>query len=147
MLTCFGIISTNILWQIQKCRNEERFQNIHRLLTECFQSLTYFKIFSQVKITMKTNKSKFKRLLKDGHATFFANEVKNGHLWRQHLDNIHIFNQTIKLISKEVKRAPHSFISEMIYMLKQIQDQKNLVWIEGSMGWTTWMDTFEDVLH
>ena len=96
---------------------------------------------------MKTNKSKFKGLLKDGHDLFFANEVKNGHLWRQHMDTIHIFNQTIKFISKEVKRTPHNFTGEMIYMLNQIQDQKNMVWMEGSMGWIAWMDMFEDVLH
>jgi hypothetical protein len=143
----WNILSANILWQIWKCRNEERFQNKPRLLTESFQSLTYFKIFSQVQITMRTNKSKFKRLLKDGYATFFANELKDGHIWRQHLDNVKLFNQTIQAIRKEIKRTPQSFTSDMIYMRKQIQDKKNLVWMEGNLGWTTWMDTYVDVLH
>lgn len=143
----WDILSANILWQLWKCRNEERFQNIPRLLTESFQRLTYLKIFSQVQITMKTSKSKFKRLLKDGHATSFANEVKDGSLWRLDLDNIHIFNQMVNLISMEVKRTPISFIGDMFYMLKQIQFQNNLVWMEGSKGWTAWMGSVEDVLH
>ena len=87
----WDILSANILWQIWKCRNEERFQNIPRLLTESFQRCLFKNIFTGV-IYMKTNKSKFKQLLKDGHAMFFANEVNNGYFWRLHLDNTHTFN-------------------------------------------------------
>ena len=75
----WNILSSNILWQIWKCRNEERFQNIPKLLTESFQSLTHFKKIFQVQITMKVDKAKFKRLVKEGHTTFLANEVKNGY--------------------------------------------------------------------
>ena len=96
---------------------------------------------------MKINQAKFKRLLKDGHATFFANEVKNGYLWRLHLDNIHVFNQTFSRISKEIKRRPHNATSEMVYTLKQIQDQKSMVWMDGSMGWMAWVYTWDDVLY
>ncbi|XP_059064555.1 uncharacterized protein LOC131856693 [Cryptomeria japonica] len=143
----WDILSANILWQIWKCRNEERFQNVPRLLTESFRSLTYFKKISQIQITMMVNKAKFKRLLRDGHATFFTNEVKNGYFWRLYLDNIRNFNLTFDRICKEIKRNPQCTTGEMLYMRKQIQDQKNLVWMEGALGWTAWVDSFEDVLH
>ena len=32
----WDILSANILWQIWKCKNEDRFQNVPRLLTESF---------------------------------------------------------------------------------------------------------------
>ncbi|XP_057840597.2 uncharacterized protein LOC131050442 [Cryptomeria japonica] len=143
----WDILSANILWQIWKCKKEERFQNVPRLLTESFQSLTYFKKISQIQITMMVNKAKFKRLLRDGHATFFTNEVKNGYFWRLHLDNIRNFNLTFDRICKEIKRNPQCTTGEMLYMRKQIQDQKNLVWMEGALGWTAWVDSFEDVLY
>ena len=96
---------------------------------------------------MKVDKAKFKRLLKDGHTTFFANKVKNGYFWKLHMDNIQTFNHTINLLSKEIRRHNHGTTREMIYMLKQIQEQKSIVWMEGSLGWTAWVDTSEDVLH
>ncbi|XP_059076776.1 uncharacterized protein LOC131876029 [Cryptomeria japonica] len=143
----WDITSSSILWQIWKCKNEERFQNIPRMLTESFRSLTYFKKISQIQITMKINKDKFKRLLKDGHATFFANDIKNGYFWRLHLDNIHDFNQTFSRIRKEIKRRPHNATNESVYMLKQIQDQKSMVWMDGAMGWLAWVDTWDDVFY
>ena len=106
------------------------------MLTESFRSLTYFNFFLQIQMTMKINKTKFKRLLKDSNATFFMNGVKNGYFWRLHLDNIHVFNQTFSKISKEIKRGPHSATSEMV-----------LVWMDGSMGWMSWVDTWDDVLY
>ncbi|XP_057819421.2 uncharacterized protein LOC131032462 [Cryptomeria japonica] len=101
----------------------------------------------EIQITMTVNKAKFKRLLRDGHATFFTNEVKNGYFWRLHLDNIRNFNLTFDRICKEIKRNPQCTTGEMLYMWKQIQDQKNLVSMEGALGWTAWVDSFEDVLH
>ena len=137
----WDITSSYILWQIWKCRNEERFQNIPRMLTEVFRSLTHFKKISQIQMTMKINKAKFKRLLKDDHATFFANEVNNGYFWRLHLDNIHAFIQTFSRFSKEIKRRPHNASSEMVYMRNQIQDPKSVVWMDGPLGWMAWVDT------
>ena len=40
----WNILSSNILWQIWKCKNEERYQGKPRDLTEFFRKLTYFKI-------------------------------------------------------------------------------------------------------
>ena len=69
---------------------------------------------------MKVDKAKFKRLLKDGHPTFFTNKVKNRYFWKLHMDNIQTFNNTINLLSKEIRRDNHGATREMIYMLKQI---------------------------
>ena len=76
---------------------------------------------------MKVDKAKYKILLKDGHATFFANEVKNGYFWKLHIDNIQTFNHTINLLSKEIRRNNYGTTGEIIYMLKQIQEQKSIV--------------------
>ena len=71
---------------------------------------------------MKVDKDKFKRLLHDGHSTFVDNEVKNGYFWRMHLDNLQMFNHTINLLRKEVKRNQQGNTGDMIYMLKQIHE-------------------------
>ena len=96
---------------------------------------------------MKVNKANFRRLLKDGYATFFANEVKLGYLWKLHLDNMLTFNRTINRISMETKRNPQNTTRDMLYRHQLIQDHKNLVWMEGTKGWITWVDTFDEVLH
>lgn len=45
----WDILSAKILWQIWKCRNKEKFQNVPTLLTESFRSLTYFNFFCRFK--------------------------------------------------------------------------------------------------
>ena len=41
----WNMLSSNILWQIWKHRNEEKYQVKLRVLTEFFRKLTFFKIF------------------------------------------------------------------------------------------------------
>ena len=89
---------------------------------------------------MNVNKAKFKRLLKDGHATFFANEVKNGYFWWLYLDNIYTFNQMVNHINKEIKRNPQNTTGKMIYMLSRARIRKTwlgwkVLWV-GLCGWT-----------
>lgn len=55
----WNMLSSYILWQIWKCRNEEKYQGKPRVLTEFFHYLTHFKIFLQVQTTMITEKDKF----------------------------------------------------------------------------------------
>lgn len=139
----WNILSSNILWQIWKCRNEERYQNNPRVLTKFFRKLKYFKIFFQVHTTMLINKEKLKRFLKEGYAIF---EMTGGYEWRKNMDNLQMFEKTLKMISQEVKKNKNSK-KDQILVLAQIQEKKNIVWMEGATGWTAWVDTHDDILH
>ena len=32
-------------------------------------------------------------------------------------------------------------------MLAQIQERKDIVWMEGPLRWTAWVDSYPDILH
>ncbi|XP_059067540.1 uncharacterized protein LOC131858343 [Cryptomeria japonica] len=142
----WNILSSNILWQIWKCRNEEKYQGKPRDLTECFRKLTFIKIFLQIQTTMIMEKEKLRKFLKDGQSTFFLYELKYGYQWHRSLDDLRIFESTCWRLNQVIKRNQISR-KEETFMLAQIQERKNIVWMEGPQGWTAWVDTFPDVLH
>ena len=141
----WNILSSNILWQIWKCRNEERYQGKHRDLTEFFRKLTHFKIFLQVQATMVIEQEKMRRFLHDGHATFYYYEFKHGYQWRRTLDDFHIFEQVCSKLNKEIRENGMAR-KEELFMLTQIQEHKSIVSMEGPLGWTAWIDIHYDVL-
>ncbi|GLJ33985.1 hypothetical protein SUGI_0683500 [Cryptomeria japonica] len=140
------IISSNILWQLWKCRNEERFQGVHRSLTELFLKLTLLKISSQVCITMMIEKEKLSRFLKMGHSAMFVFEMKDGYNYRNHMNNMVLFNKTVKKLHKEIVKNKNA-TDDQIKMIAQIQANKSIAWMEGPLGWTAWMEQYEDLLH
>ena len=115
------MMSSNILWQIWKCRNEEKYQGKPRVLTKFFHKLTHFKIFLQVQATMVIEKDKFRRFLKDGQAAFFFYELKYGFQWRSTLDNLWVFEHTCQKLNQAIKKN-HNAKQEEIFMLSQIQE-------------------------
>jgi hypothetical protein len=141
----WNILSSNILWQLWKCRNEERYQGKHRDLTEFFRKLTYFKISLQVQATMVIERDKMRRFLCDGRATFYYYELKHGYQWRRTLDDFRIFELLCNQLNKEV-RDKENPRKEELAMLMQIQEHKSIVWMEGPLGWMTWVDIHHDVL-
>ena len=142
----WNMLSSNILWQIWKCRNEEKYQGKPRVLTELFRKLTHFKIFLQVQNTMVIEKDKLSRFLKDGKASFFVQDLKFGYQWRRTMDNLWMFEHTCWKLIQTIKRN-HNARKEDIYMLSQIQEHKTIVWMEGPLGWTTWVDLYCDILY
>ena len=142
----WNILSSNILWQIWKCRNEEKYQGKPRVLTECYRKLTYFKIFLQIQTTMMFEKEKLRRLLKDGQAKFFFYELKYGYQWRRTLDDLRIFENTCWRLNQVIRRNQNSRKQEF-FMLAQFQERKDIVWMEGPLGWTAWVDSYPDILH
>ncbi|XP_059064196.1 uncharacterized protein LOC131856424 [Cryptomeria japonica] len=142
----WNILSSNILWQIWKCRNEEKYQGKPRALTEFFRKLTYFKIFLQVQVTMMIERKKLERFLKTGHASFYYYELKNGYLWRRTLEDLHAFDQACDKLRKEIRKNANPKMEELS-LLSQVQAHKNIIWMEGPQGWTAWVDDFYDILH
>lgn len=57
------IVSCDILWYIWKIRNEDKYQDKARVLTESFRRLTYSFIMMQVTIVMCLEKRNFERFL------------------------------------------------------------------------------------
>ena len=141
----WNILSSNILWQIWKCRNEERYQGKPRDITEFFWKLTYFKISLQVQATMLIERDKMRRFLHDGHAAFFYYELKHGYQWRRTLDDLQAFEHACIGLNREISKKVNAR-KEDLFKLMQIQERKNVVWMEGPLGWTAWVVNYYDVL-
>ena len=96
-------------------------------------------------MTMMIKKDKLRRFLQDGHATFFFYELEHGYQWRRTMDDLQAFEQACIRLNKEIRKNFNAR-KEELFMSTQIQERKNIVWMEGSLGWTTWMDVHYDVL-
>ncbi|XP_059074592.1 uncharacterized protein LOC131064526 [Cryptomeria japonica] len=142
----WNMLSSNILWQIWKCRNEEKYQGKPRALTEFFRKLTHFKIFLQVHVTMMVENKKLKRFLQCGHASFYFHELKNGYLWRRTLDDLHAFDAACEKLKKDIRKNANPRMDELS-LLAQVQAHQNLVWMEGPLGWIAWVDGSCDILY
>ena len=129
----WNILLSNILWQIWKCKNEERYQGKQRGLTNFFRKLTYFKIYLQVQATMLIEREKLRRFLHDGYQ------------WHRTLDDLQVFTHACNRLTKEIKEKGHAR-KEELFMLMHIQEHKRIVWMEGPLGWTAWVDTPYDIL-
>ena len=125
----WNILSSNILWQIWKCRNEERYQGKPRDLTEVFRKLTYFKISLQVQGTMLIERDKMRRF----------------HQWRRTLDDLQAFEQACIGLNKEISKKVNAR-KEDLSRLMQTQECKSVIWMEGPLGWIAWVVNFYDVL-
>lgn len=70
------MLSSNVLWQLWRRRNQERFDNYPKHLTKFSKKLFLLNTSSQVMITMFLEKDKLRRFLRNGHATMFFYEMK-----------------------------------------------------------------------
>ena len=95
---------------------------------------------------MIIEKDKLSRLLKDGQATFFVHELKYGYQWRRTMDNLRMFEHMCWKLIQAIKRN-HNARKEEIFMISQIQERKTIVWREGPLGWTAWVDLYCDILY
>lgn len=127
------ILSTLILRQIWKCRNEEKFADKGRSLTEFTIKLTHFFISSQVMVSMLLDRDKLKRLLWDSHYTMFMYELRNGFDWRC-MDNEVNFNYAVSKLNEDYRRKGSQADKNMVYTLAQIQKNMSIVWMEGPLG-------------
>ena len=94
---------------------------------------------------MMIERDKLRRFLQDGHATFFYYELKHGYQWRRTLDDLQAFEQACNRLNKEIcKKVKVS--KEELFRSMQIQERKSIVWMEGPLGWTTWVVNYYDVL-
>ena len=94
---------------------------------------------------MVIERDKMRRFLRDGHATLYYFELKRGYQWRSTLDDLHVFEQACNRLNKEIREKGNAR-KEELFMLMQIQGHKSIVWMEGSLGWTAWVDNHYDVL-
>ena len=95
---------------------------------------------------MMIDKDKLKKFLKDGYATFFIYELKHGLFWEKALDDFQMFEGACNCLNHEIRKRKNIDIEELC-ILNEIQSKKNIVWMEGPLGWTTWVDLYEDILH
>ncbi|XP_059064479.1 uncharacterized protein LOC131856642 [Cryptomeria japonica] len=139
----WNMLSSNILWQLWMCRNEEKYQGKPRALTEFSRKLTHFKIFMQVQVSMIMERKKLKRFLKAGQATFYYYELKNGYMWRRTLEDLRAFESACNKLKEEIRKSANMRMDE-IALLSQVQAHKSIIWMEGPLGWTAWVDNFWD---
>ena len=95
---------------------------------------------------MLINKDNLKRFLEDGQVTFLYNDLKHGYQWGRTLEDLHAFDQACKGLNREIMKNINARKEELL-ILTQIQEHKNIVWMEGPLGWTTWIDVHFDAFH
>ena len=141
----WNILSSHILWFIWKSRNEDKFQDVGRSLTLFQLKLIRFKIISQVCCIMKLEKDKLERFLRDGHATMFIYEMKHGLERASIIDDRAAFEEALKRLIKEMRDTRGPF-SDRLEFFAHILERKKVVWMEGELGWTAWIDDRDDIL-
>lgn len=62
------------------------------------------------------------------------------------MDNFVNFEATLKKLTNEVNKNKNA-TGHQISMLAQIQEKKNIVWMEGPRGWTAWVEDHAYILH
>ena len=141
----WNILSSHILWFIWKSRNEDKFQDVGRSLTLFQLKLIRFKIISQVCCIMKLEKDKLERFLHDGHATMFIYEMKHGLEQASIIDDRAAFEEALKQLIKEMRDIRGPFFHRLEFFA-HILEWKKVVWMEGELGWTAWIDDCDDIL-
>ena len=94
---------------------------------------------------MLIERDRLRRFLQDGHATFFYYELKHGYQWRRTLDDLQAFEQACIRLNREIRKNVN-VRKEDLFLLTQFQKSKSIVWMEGPLGCTAWMDIHYDVL-
>ncbi|XP_059068323.1 uncharacterized protein LOC131858872 [Cryptomeria japonica] len=99
----------------------------------------------EVSVVLNLERNKLRRFLRDGHATMFVYELKGGLDWRRNFDDLSSFEHALRMLNNEIRdnRQPSA---EHLEMLSQIQDRKNIVWMEGPQGWTAWVEHYNNIL-
>lgn len=138
------VLSSFILWHIWKFRNDSKFQGFTRSLTGFHRNLIYFKIASQVCCVLNLEKRKLLRFLRDGRATMFIYEMQNGYELASVLDNQMAFDEALAKLMQEIQNSKNPSVDNL-QVFHQLLEQKKAIWMEGPLGWTSWVNKFEDV--
>lgn len=76
----------------------------------------------------------------------FIYEMKDGFEWATIVDNQTAFDAALGKLVQDIRdNNGHRF--DRLDMFSQILERKKVVWMEGSLGWTTWIENMDDVLH
>ena len=62
------------------------------------------------------------------------------------MDDLHAFDQAYIGLNKEIRNNVNAR-KEELFLLTQIQEHKNIVWMEDLLYWTAWVDVLLDILH
>ncbi|XP_057860189.2 transcription factor MYB8-like [Cryptomeria japonica] len=104
-------------------------------------------IFSrEICFLINVEREKLLRFLKDGHATMFIYEMKDGFEWARIAENHVAFDDALKKLIKELKDSRGPYFDKL-EMFTQILDRKKVVWMEGPQGWTTWLENQDEILQ
>ncbi|XP_057827373.2 uncharacterized protein LOC131038833 [Cryptomeria japonica] len=98
---------------------------------------------TQVYVRMIIEKNKFLRFLKERQAKMFVHELENGYKWRQAAKEHKSIDLALESLGIEIGKTKDP-VMEHIQMLSQLLEGKQELWMEGPLGWTTWMEAFQD---
>ena len=94
---------------------------------------------------MKLEKDKLKRFLCDEHTTMFIYEMKHGLERASIIDDRAAFEEALKRLIKGMRDTRGPF-SDRLEFFAHILERKKVVWMEGELGWTAWIDDRDDIL-
>ena len=59
------------------------------------------------------------------------------------MENQVAFDEALDKIMQEIKNSKDPS-ADNLHVFHQLLDQKKVIWMEGPLGWTTWINKFED---
>ncbi|XP_057851145.2 uncharacterized protein LOC131061466 [Cryptomeria japonica] len=93
---------------------------------------------------LNLEKRKLLRFLRDGRATMFIYEMQNGYELASVLDNQMAFDEALAKLMQEIQNSKNPSVDNL-QVFHQLLEQKKAIWMEGPIGWTSWVNKFEDV--
>ncbi|XP_059063708.1 uncharacterized protein LOC131856250 [Cryptomeria japonica] len=101
----------------------------------------------EVTVTMRLARRKFDRILQDGDAHVFTWEVSHGFSWTKTIEDKSPFEEGLNNFIRELRshdrclHAPDIPIATLVVHLyvDPILWGRELRWVEGPLGWTTWI--------
>ena len=76
----------------------------------------------------------------------FIYEMKDGSEWSSIDDNQTTFDVAPGKLIQDI-RDNNGLRFDKLHIYTHILEPKKVVWIEGALGWTTWIDNLDNVLH
>ena len=93
----------------------------------------------------KSPRRKLLRFLRDDRATMFIYEMSNGYELATTMDNQMAFDEALAKLLQEIKTSK-SPSADNLHVFHQLMAQKKAIWMEGPLGWTSWVNKFEDFI-
>ncbi|GLJ07581.1 hypothetical protein SUGI_0070190 [Cryptomeria japonica] len=98
----------------------------------------------EVSIVMRLAKKKFGRFLEGGHTRVYTSKISHGYIWSMTNMERNPFVNALEPFMNEInegRKMEREYIDQLATHGEiPIRNDRQVIWMEGSPGWTTWVD-------